>query len=152
MTPLSIWSGFSVAKYSSFPKVRPVQNLSSLNLQTDELGNGKNTNPPPPPPSCYRSQEAQCAYRRIDVFSIKNEPLNSPGPDQNRSETNSEFDSKLDQNASNNTLVNYLCWPAITVFPLTFRMPLSRVWSWSVWSTWSPLIENKQKNKYCLSL
>ena len=63
----------------------------------------------------------------IDVFSIKNEPLNSPGPDQNRAETHSEFDSKLDQNASNNTLVNYLCRPAITVFPPTFRMPLSRV-------------------------
>ena len=38
VTPLSI--------YLSLPKVRPVQNLSGLTLQTDELGNGKH--PPPP--------------------------------------------------------------------------------------------------------
>ena len=41
VTPLSI--------YLPLPKVRPVQNLSGLTLQTDELGNGKHTPPPPPP-------------------------------------------------------------------------------------------------------
>ena len=86
----------------------------------------ENTPTPPPPPSRATQAKKPGVLAGEDVFSIKNEPLNSAGPDQNRAETHSEFDSKLDQNASNNT-VNYLCRPAITVFHPTFRMPLSCV-------------------------